>query len=55
MTNSFDDSLPTKIGTKSGLKNIKERLKLMYSDNATLTTQIKENLFIVKVFIPLEK
>ncbi|MFN4145616.1 MAG: sensor histidine kinase [Runella sp.] len=54
MTNSFDDALPTKIGTKSGLRNIKERLQLMYADHATLITHIQENIFTVKIFIPIE-
>ena len=54
MSNSFDDTLPTKLGTKSGLRNIKERLRLMYAGHAALTTHIHENIFTVTVFIPFQ-
>ncbi len=52
LSNSFDTVTKPIIGTKSGLKNIRERLKLMFTNNATIDTEIVKNQFIVKINIP---
>jgi len=50
--NSFDpDSLP-KTGTKTGLKNVKNRLNLIYNGTAILHTHIEENTFTVTLNLP---
>lgn len=50
--NSFDpESVPQK-GEGIGLKNIKERLKLLYNQDNLLTTRVENNNFIVSIFIP---
>lgn len=52
--NNFVLSQPTKIKSGIGLKNIKERLKLIYKNDYTLSKQIKFNYYIVRLQIPLK-
>ena len=52
--NNFVLSQPTKIKSGIGLKNIKERLKLIYKNAYTLSKQIKFNYYIVRLQIPLK-
>ena len=47
MENTFDKDSGTQIGTKTGLKNIQERLKLIYKNLAIFKTQTENNKFIV--------
>ena len=51
--NNFVFSQPTKPKSGIGLKNIKERLKLIYKNDYTLSKQIKFNYYIVRLQIPL--
>jgi two-component system, LytTR family, sensor kinase len=53
LSNSFDGLAYQKIGTKSGLNNIRQRLNLMYKNQGTIDTEITENQFIVRINLPL--
>jgi two-component system, LytTR family, sensor kinase len=53
LSNSFDSLDINKIGTKSGLKNIRQRLLLMYKNRGTIDTEITENQFIVRINLPI--
>jgi len=53
MENTFDIEGSKKIGTKTGLKNIKDRLRLMYKNLAIFENTIIENKFIVKLNLPI--
>lgn len=52
--NNFVISQPNKQKSGIGLKNIKERLKLIYKNDYTLSKQIKFNYYIVRLQIPLK-
>ena len=52
--NNFVFSQPTKVKSGIGLKNIKERLKLIYKNDYTLSKQVKFNYYIVRLQIPLK-
>ena len=54
ISNSFDDDSKPKIGTKTGLKNVKNRLNLIYDKAAILKTETVENQFIVTLNLPLK-
>ena len=53
MENTFDIEGGKKVGTKTGLKNIKERLRLMYKNLAIFENQVIDNKFVVWINIPL--
>ena len=53
MENTFDIEGSKKIGTKTGLKNIKDRLRLMYKNLAIFENKIIENKFIVNINLPI--
>ena len=53
MENTFDKEGSHKIGTKTGLKNIKERLRLMYKNLAIFENQVIDNKFVVWINIPI--
>jgi two-component system, LytTR family, sensor kinase len=56
MENTFDNhEKQVKIGTKTGLKNIKERLRLMYKNLAIINHKVIENKFIVSINIPVNE
>lgn len=52
MRNSFDASGEKKIGTQTGLKNIRERLLLIYGEMALFETRKETNHFIVQINLP---
>ena len=52
--NDFDPEAISRKGEGIGLKNIQNRLTLMYNQNNLLTTQVNENIFLVKIYIPHE-
>jgi two-component system LytT family sensor kinase len=54
MENTIDKDSSAKIGTKTGLKNIQERLRLIYKNLAIFKTQSDENKFIVWLNLPLK-
>ncbi len=55
ITNNFDiDAVPRK-GEGIGIKNIKNRLQLIYKQDNLLTVQKKNNIFTSTIFIPLKK
>lgn len=55
VSNDFDpESMPRK-GEGIGLKNIKNRLKLIYKQENLITSEKVDEKFIVKLFIPKEK
>ncbi len=52
ISNNFDeDNFSSKKGSGTGLKNIRERLRLTYGNGAILQTKIQDNLFIVTLKI----
>lgn len=55
LENSFDASQVPRIGTQSGLKNIKSRLALNYNNEAFMNTDIIENKYIVTINLPIKK
>ncbi len=52
ITNNFDPEAKTKQGTGLGIKNISERLKLMYQQNILLNYEKENNLFTIELAIP---
>lgn len=52
ITNNFDPNAPSRKGTGLGLKNIRERLRLMYHSDSLLKTVQEKDRFIVTLFIP---
>ena len=52
ITNNFDTTAKSKKGAGIGLKNIKERLKLIYGNPEFLKTTIKDDKFIAELLIP---
>jgi len=52
ITNDFDPSAPARRGAGIGLKNIRERLRLMYRNDSLLKTAIEKNVYRVVLTIP---
>ena len=52
ITNNFDTTSHSKKGAGIGLKNIKERLKLIYGNPEFLKTKIIDDKFIAELIIP---
>jgi two-component system LytT family sensor kinase len=52
ITNNFDPTARSRKGAGIGLKNIKERLKLIYGSADFLKTRIQDDKFIAELFIP---
>lgn len=52
ITNDFDPSAPARKGSGIGLKNIKERLRLMYRNDSLLKTSSESNVFSVVLTVP---
>ena len=52
LTNNFDPLAVSRKGTGTGMKNIKERLKLIYQLNDLLTFEKSENHFKVMLILP---
>ncbi len=52
IVNNFDPTAKSKKGTGTGLRNIKERLKLIYKNDQLLKTQKTEDTFEVQLIIP---
>jgi len=52
ISNDFDASAPAKKGSGIGLKNIRERLRLMYRNDSLLKTSVLNNVFQVILTIP---
>lgn len=50
--NDFDPSAPARKGSGIGLRNIKERLRLMYRNDSLLKTSVNGNVFQVILTIP---
>ena len=55
ITNNFEPGVPSRKGSGVGLKNIKERLKLIYRNDKLLQTQKHEGFFKVLLTIPQTK
>jgi two-component system, LytTR family, sensor kinase len=53
--NNFESGVPSRKGAGIGLKNIRERLKLIYQDDSLVQTQIKDQIFNVTICIPDKK
>jgi len=51
--NSFDPASRPKIGTGTGLKNVRNRLDLIYDRAALLSTNVQENRFTATLNLPL--
>lgn len=55
LTNNYDkDSAPAK-GEGIGLKNVQERLRLVYNSNNLLETTGNDGKFVVTIYLPCEK
>lgn len=54
ITNNFDADSIAKKGSGIGLKNIADRLKLIYKHDQLIKTTKSNNEFIVRLFIPLK-
>lgn len=54
ISNTFDLDSQPKIGAKTGLKNIKERLDLIYGAGAIFTTEVAENKFLATLNLPVK-
>jgi sensor histidine kinase YesM len=52
ISNDFDPSAPPRKGSGIGLKNIRERLRLMYRNDSLLKTFSRENVYTVVLTIP---
>jgi hypothetical protein len=52
ISNDFDPSAPARTGAGIGLKNIRERLRLMYHNDSLLRTSVSGNVFQVVLMIP---
>ncbi len=52
--NNFDEAGIPKKGAGVGLKNIEERLKLLYHQNNLLEVKKEKGNFIVTLYIPIE-
>lgn len=50
--NSFDPTSRPKVGTGTGLKNVRNRLNLIYDRTALLSTEVKESRFIAILNLP---
>ncbi len=53
--NNFEPGAPSRKGAGIGLKNIRERMKLIYHDDSLLQTQNKDQIFSVTICIPEKK
>lgn len=54
ISNNYEENSSSKKGAKLGLKNIKERLKLIYGTNQLIDIQNENQIFKVTIYIPLE-
>jgi len=54
LQNNFDDSSKPKKGTGVGLKNISDRLYLIYHRNDLMEVKKEKDIFSVTLFIPIE-
>jgi LytS/YehU family sensor histidine kinase len=52
ISNNFDLETPPRPGNRMGLKNISNRLKLIYQYEDLIKTHKQENTFEVELFIP---
>ena len=52
ISNDFDPSAPARKGSGIGLKNIRERLRLMYKNDSLLKTKAENNVYRVVLTIP---
>lgn len=55
LENDYEDDIAQTKGEKIGLKNIKERLKLIYNQDNLLTVEKSNNIFKVNLFIPIQE
>ena len=54
LVNNFDESSKSRKGTGVGLKNINDRLKLIYRRNDLMEVKKEKGIFSVTLFIPIE-
>jgi two-component system, LytTR family, sensor kinase len=52
INNDFDPEAPARKGSGIGLRNIKERLRLLYRNDSLLSTKVENNVFRVVLTIP---
>ena len=55
ISNNFDSTTSNKKGEGIGLQNINSRLKLIYKKSNLISIQKKDNIFTVKLLIPIEE
>lgn len=54
ISNNFDPEAISAKGTGTGLMNVSRRLELTYGKNASLSTEKKDNIFTVMLYIPVD-
>ena len=54
LLNNFDPAAPARKGSGLGLKNIRERLRLLYKSDSLLKTHVEGNRFRVELSIPVK-
>ena len=54
VTNNFEVSTSPKSGTKLGLRNCSDRLRILYGNENLVQTTITDTLFTAKLIIPFE-
>jgi two-component system, LytTR family, sensor kinase len=52
LTNNFDPEAPPRKGNKLGLKNVENRLKLIYQSDSLMKVTKQNNIFKVEIHIP---
>jgi LytS/YehU family sensor histidine kinase len=55
LTNNFDKEAAPVKGEGIGLKNVQERLRLVYSSNNLMKIKEEEGKFVVTIFLPFEE
>ncbi len=52
ISNNYEDKIGEKASTKIGLKNIKERLRIIYQSDSIIQIINNNNYYVVKLNIP---
>jgi len=53
--NNFDPEMPSRRGSGTGLRNVRQRLEMRYGDRATFAARIEGDRFRVAMELPAEE
>jgi two-component system LytT family sensor kinase len=53
ISNNYENGSSSAKGTGTGLINVTRRLELFYGNNASIKTEKKDGLFVVRIFLPV--